>query len=185
MRNWIVNHFAENVVIMYDDDCKGFRSNVNCRAKTFNVLESRLVVENTAQCAIDAGARVFGWNQQWDPRKFKRNDPIKLTGWVGGVLGVIGKAVKWDELLKFKCDIDMCLQELMSTRFIYVDNRFSWEQGRDKNLGGNSIFRSPEKIEMEKRYLKEKWKDHIRFGQTQTQDKTTVAVQRTQSTHFK
>ena len=31
----------------------------------------------------------------------------------------------------------------------------------DKNLGGNSIFRSPERIVAEKRYLQKKWEAHI------------------------
>jgi hypothetical protein len=38
-----------------------------------------------------------------------RNDPFSVFNWVGGVVGVIGKEVRWDELLKFKCDIDCWL----------------------------------------------------------------------------
>ena len=38
----------------------------------------------------------------------------------------------------------------------------------DNNLGGNSLFRSAERIAAEKRYLKRKWKAHIRFESYQS-----------------
>jgi hypothetical protein len=39
----------------------------------------------------------------------QRNHPFSVVHWCGGVLGVVGKEVRWDELLRFKCDIDCCL----------------------------------------------------------------------------
>ena len=41
------------------------------------------------------------------------------------MVGVIGKEVRWDELLKFKCDID------------WHEKRFWSVEKHDKNLGGN------------------------------------------------
>ena len=63
---------------------------------------------------------------------------------------MVGKEVRWDELLKFKCDIDGCLGELLRNRILRHESRFSFLQGRDKNLGGNSRVRSPERIAAEK-----------------------------------
>lgn len=53
-------------------------------------------------------------------------------------------------------------------------------QGRDKNLGGNSLFRSPEKIEAEKRYLQSKWKGSITLEEYQSQDRVKMNVDRRQ-----
>jgi hypothetical protein len=53
-------------------------------------------------------------------------------------------------------------------------------QKRDKNLGGNSLFRSPERIAAEKRYLQKKWKAHITIGTYQSQDKVKMNVERRQ-----
>ena len=57
----------------------------------------------------------------------------------------------WDELLKCKCDIDATLEELMVNRLVSNEARFCFVQERDKNLGGNSIFRFAERIAAEKR----------------------------------
>ena len=73
------------------------------------------------------------------------------------------------------------LQELLDNRLVWNEARFCFVQERDKNLGGNSLFRSADRIAAEKRYLKRKWKAHIRFESYQSQDKTAMDVQRRQS----
>jgi hypothetical protein len=165
---------------MYDDDVTALRTLAGLRNRHLSPEEARAVVENTAYCAAGAGARLFGWNQRPDPRVLARNNPISVVHWVGGVVGVIGKEVRWDELLRFKCDIDCCLNELMNNRIIWHDSRFSFIQARDKNLGGNSLFRSPERIEAEKRYLQKKWRAHISIDTYQSQDRVRMHVERQQ-----
>ena len=122
------------------------------------------MLENSAWCARGAGARLIGWHQRCDPRLLQRNDPFGVNHWVGGAVGVVrdehGGVPKWDELLKCKCDIDATLQELMDNRLVWNEARFCFVQERDKNLGGNSLFRSGERIATEKRYFKRKWKAH-------------------------
>lgn len=180
VRNWIVQHFEEEVVVMYDDDVTGLRTLCALRNRLLKPDEVEAVVENTAYCAAGAGARLFGWNQRPDPRMLQRNDPFSVVHWAGGVVGVVGKEVRWDELLKFKCDIDCCLNELLNNRIIWHESRFSFIQARDKNLGGNSLFRSPERIEAEKRYLANKWKGNIAIDQYRSQDLVKIKVDRRQ-----
>lgn len=180
VRNWIVQRFSEDVIVMYDDDVTALKTLCGLRNRSLKPDEVEAVVENTAYCAAGAGARLFGWNQRPDPRMLQRNDPISVVHWVGGVLGVVGKEVRWDELLKFKCDIDCCLTELMNHRIIWHESRFCFIQARDKNLGGNSLFRSPERIEAEKRYLSGKWKGNITIDTYQSQDRVKIHVERRQ-----
>ena len=92
-----------------------------------------------------------------------------------------GGVPKWDELLKCKCDIDATLQELMDNRLVWNEARFCFVQERDKNLGGNSLFRSEERIATEKRYLKRKWKAHIRLETYKSQDRVAMDAPRRQS----
>ena len=103
----------------------------------------------------------------------------------GGAVGVVrdakGGVPKWDELLKCKCDIDATLQELLDNRLVWNEARFCFVQERDKNLGGNSLFRSEERIAAEKRYLKSKWKAHIRIETYKSQDRTAMDAPRRQS----
>jgi hypothetical protein len=180
VRNWIVRRFDEEAVVMYDDDVTACRALAGLTNRYISPEEVTAMVENTAYCCAGAGARLFGWNQRPDPRVIARNDPFSVFNWVGGVVGVVGKEVRWDELLKFKCDIDCCLTELMNNRIIWHEKRFCFVQKRDKNLGGNSLFRSPERIAAEKRYLQKKWKAHITIDTYQSQDKVKMNVERRQ-----
>lgn len=166
---------------MFDDDisvCSAFASVKKWR---LNPDEVAFMVENTAYCAKGAGAKIFGWNQRADPRVLNRCEPFGLTAWVGGAVGVIGKSVVWDKLLRFKCDIDACLSELLTSRIVWQEKRFCFEQQRDKNLGGNSLFRSPEAIEAEKRYLKGKWRGNIETVGLKTQERVKIRVVRRQA----
>ena len=88
---------------------------------------------------------------------------------------------KWDELLKCKCDIEASLRELPDNRLVWNEARFCFVQERDKNLGGNSLYRSEERIATEKRHLKRKWKSHIRLETYKSLDRTAMDVPRRQS----
>jgi hypothetical protein len=90
-----------------------------------------------------------------------------------------GGLPKWDEFLKCKCDIDATLQELMDNRLVWNEARFCFVQERDKNLGGNSLYRSEERIATEKRHLKRKWKSHIRMAHRHEADQGATADRRT------
>ena len=92
----------------------------------------------------------------------------------------MGKEVRWHELLRFKCDIDCRLGELLRNRIIGHESRFCFLQARDKNLGGNSRFRSPERIAAEKRYLQSKCQAHLRLDTYQSQDRAQAVVERRQ-----
>ena len=73
------------------------------------------------------------------------------------------------------------MQELLDNRLVWNDARFCFVQERDKNLGGNSLFRSEDRIAAEKRYLKKKWKSHIRIETYKSQDKVSMVAPRRQS----
>jgi hypothetical protein len=181
LRNWIIRRFAEDVVVMVDDDLSACMCMVALKVRKLSIPEIEAMIRNTAHCAYGAGARVFGWHQRSDPRLLQRNDPFGVNHWVGGAVGVIGKSPRWDELLKCKCDIDATLGELLENRLVWNEARFCFTQERDKNLGGNSLFRSAERIAAEKRYLKRKWKAHIRFETYKSQDRVAIDAPRRQS----
>jgi hypothetical protein len=181
VRNWILRHYTEHAIVMADDDIKGCVSLVALRRKRLLPEEIMAMLENTAYCAAGAGAGIFGWHQRADPRLLARNNPIAFTHWVGGVLGVVGREPRWDELLTCKCDIDACLREFLERRIVWQDSRFCFEQERDTNLGGNSLFRTEERIRAERRYLKSKWKGHIVFEEYKSQDRVSIRVDRKQA----
>jgi len=181
LRNWVLKRFSEDAVVMLDDDISACMCMVSLKVRRLSVAETEAMIRNTAHCAFGAGARLFGWHQRSDPRLLQRNDPFGVNHWVGGAVGVVGRGPRWDELLRCKCDIDATLTELMDNRLVWNEARFCFIQERDKNLGGNSIFRSAERIEAEKRYLARKWKAHIRFESYKSQDRVAMDAPRRQS----
>jgi hypothetical protein len=50
-----------------------------------------------------------------------------------------------------------------------------------QNLGGNSLFRTADRIATEKRHLKRKWKAHITFEDYKSQDRVSIHAPRRQS----
>lgn len=185
VRNWIVSRFEEDAVVMFDDDISACVCMVSLRCRKLSPEETLAMIANAAWCARGADARLFGWHQRSDPRLLQRNDPFGVNHWVGGAVGVVrdesGGVPKWDELLKCKCDIDATLQELLDHRLVWNEARFCFVQDRDKNLGGNSLFRSAERIATEKRHLKRKWKVHIRFEDYKSQERVAIHAPRRQS----
>lgn len=77
--------------------------------------------------------------------------------------------------------VDVAGTELMENRLVWNESRFCFAQERDNNLGGNSLLRSEERIAAEKRYLKSKWKAHMRFETYKSQDRVAIDVSRRQS----
>jgi len=185
LRNKLLTMFSEDAVVMLDDDISACVCMVSLRCRKLSPEETLAMIANTAFCARGAGARLFGWHQRSDPRLLQRNDPFGVNHWVGGAVGVVrdekGGVPKWDELLRCKCDIDASLQELLDNRLVWNEARFCFVQERDKNLGGNSLFRSAERIAAEKRHLKRKWKAHIRFENYKSQERVAIDAPRRQS----
>lgn len=180
VRNWVIQNFDEEVILMFDDDIIGIQCMAGPRSRKMdNETEVPIVIGNLIQCAIDAEVSLFGLSQNARADRYSRNEPIALNKWVGGVVGVIGKDVLWDERLTFKCDVDVTLSELMRSRIVYTECRFAPLQQRDTNIGGNSIHRTKDRIEKEKEYLGRKWGDFLSLtGQSVTQEKIAIKVKR-------
>ena len=181
-RNAVMRMFnkkEDDCVLMLDDDLLSIRTFMNVVFK-LNEAECNVLFENLQDCAENAGARLFGLNNRFDPRVVRRNAPFAVHQWLGNVIGVIGTEVKWDENLKFKCDCDCVLRELLHRRIIWQDARYSFECDRDKAYGGNSKWRSQGEIEKEKAYLKQKWGCWIEFGKYKSQEKVNLCVVRNQ-----
>jgi hypothetical protein len=181
LRQWILDHVEDETVFMVDDDVYAIYGLVGVRAKRFTQPdEAAQIVENTAACAKAAGARVFGFNQAWDVRKFLPLKPVSFTGWVGGAIGIIGRDLKFDTSLKLRTDIDVCLTSLLKHRIIYQELRFAFAHRRFAGTGGNAVSRSGAQHERELAYLQRKWGAHLHVRTTKTAVRLIVDVPRTQ-----
>ena len=177
VRNWVIKNYKEDV-IMLDDDITAF---YYIRDKAYRIKDKDVVdqiLNNVYVLAKDCGVRLFSINQTYDPKKYLPTSPFKLKGWVGSVVGIIGKDLLLDETNKVRVDVDYSLQSLMKDRMIFVDNRFAFYSKKNFNGGGNSINRSEENLINEKKYLKEKWGKYIHFGNGKQSDLVNIRVER-------
>jgi TET-Associated Glycosyltransferase len=169
LKQWILDHVPERTVVMIADDITRCWALVgfNKRALTDH-RQLRRILEVTAQCAEDAGAPVFGFNQAPDVRKVMPQQPFRFSAWVGGVVGVIGRDVAFDTGLKLRADIDFCLSALVSHRVIWQDLRFAFVHGCFTGKGGNAVNRSQARHEMELAYLQRKWGQYLHISRKKT-----------------
>jgi hypothetical protein len=168
---------------MVDDDVYACYALVSTyKRRITNPRDVRQVIETTALCARAAGARIFGFNQAWDVRKFLPQKPVSLTGWVGGAIGIVGRERLYDPQLLLRADIDACLTSLLRHRIIYQDLRFSFPHHRFAGTGGNAVCRSEAQHAREITYLQRKWGAHLHIRRTKTTVRLVVDVPRTQPT---
>lgn len=181
LRNHIIQRYEEDIVIMIDDDITHLSRIDGYTIK--KITDQETIKEhllNTAQCAKDLGTCVFGFGQTADVRKYNPTEPFSLSGWVGGVIGVIGKDHFFIDNM-FKVDIDFCLEAMLDKRVIWKDNRLVFVQVRDRNTGGNSAFRTVERVEAEKKKLRDKWGRYIKFSKSNYGEQCSVSVKRRES----
>jgi len=179
VRNWVLSHIKENTVVMIDDDIKYLYCLTGEKTKRVNDPDEVVqVVINTAVMANDLGVHCFGFAQT-DIRKYKPTEPFRLCGWVGCVIGVIGRKYDFRDD-KYKVDIDYCMKNLLVDRILWIDDRWLFSQERDNNVGGNSIFRTKEEYEKSTDSLCEKWKGFIKKRMHKNQIRLTTNVGRRQ-----
>lgn len=174
LRNWCLDAFSENIIIMVDDDITHVYSLTHKKAHNLNRTEVAEIMINAAIMAQDAGCHVFGFNQT-DIRKYNGCEPFKLCTWVGGVIGVIGREYRFKDD-KFKVDIDFCLQNLLHTRIVWCDNRYYFLQKRDNNLGGNSEFRTAEEFRKSVDSLRAKWGNSIKISDNKNSSQIEIRL---------
>lgn len=156
LRNWILDHFSEQTIIMLDDDIRCMYYLAEEKSK--RILDDEKVAQiliNTSVISRDMGVKVFGYSQT-DIRKFNGSEPFKLNTWVGTVIGVNGRKYRFRDD-KFKVDIDYTLQSLLVDRIIFQDMRYLFSTSRDNNRGGNATFRNMADYEKSLETLKKKW----------------------------
>jgi hypothetical protein len=179
LRQWVLDNVSDPCVVMVDDDVTHVYSQVGFHKRRIEDADTaRAIVERLAILALDAGARVFGFQQAARPLSYANFRPFSLNTWVGGLVGIIGRELRYDTALLLRADIDFCLQSLMRDRFVLVDGRYSFIHTRFAGSGGNAKQRSAERHAREIAYLKRKWGPYLEEVQAKGTTRLVVKVQR-------
>lgn len=183
VRNWCLDNFKEETLIMVDDDIDRCYCLTEKHARNISDKEELVqIIINTAIMAKEIGTHCFGFSQT-DIRKYKGYEPFTLNSWVGCVIGVIGRDYRFRND-KYKVDIDFCMQNLLIDRITFVDNRYYFIQNRDNNTGGNSIFRNQEEYNKSVESLKEKWGRFLKISKNKSQISIKLNVKRRQDIEY-
>jgi len=179
LRQWVLDHVEEPCVVMVDDDVTHVYSQVGFHKWRIEDADTaRAIVERLAILARDAGVRVFGFNQAARPLTYANFRPVSLDTWVGGLVGIIGRELRYDTSLLLRADIDFCLQSLLHDRIVLVDGRYSFIHTRFAGGGGNAANRSSERHMREIAYLRRKWGPYLAVVQAKGTTRLVVRVKR-------
>lgn len=183
VRQWCLDHFDEEFLVIVDDDTHSLYSLIGHRSRNVSTPEfARAVIEQTAICARDAGAPIWGYSQVGDDiRKVRPMKPFTTCSWAGSVIGFVGRQVSYDTNLRLRADIDLFLQALMEQRFVWIDNRFCFQHHRFDMQGGLAADRSQSRNDSEITYLKKKWGQYLKTREAKTTVLTKINVKRQQS----
>lgn len=179
LRNWVINNYPQETVIMVDDDISMvyyLGKELSERIEDPDKLVQILI--NTAIMAKDAGTNVFSFKQT-DIRKYKAHEPFSLNTWGGCVVGVIGKKLQFIDN-KLKVDVDFFLQNLLINRIVWINNRYYCDQAKDCNTGGNAAFRNEKTFQEEIERLKAKWGKYFCITYHDRNVRTNIRVARKQ-----
>jgi hypothetical protein len=185
LKHWIMANVDDETLVFVDDDVRYMKVVAGFITQSRVIRDPKAVAQvlaNAEHIAREIGAPVFGFDQTGgDVRKFRPQDPFGFSGWVGAVVGVIGRDVQYDTRLKIRADIDFCLSAQLHKRIIFIDRRFSFIHfQRFTHPGGNSHLRSSERSQADMDLLKQKWGKWVTFKEAKTTLRIVVNVKRRQ-----
>jgi hypothetical protein len=179
LRQWVLDHVDDRCVVMVDDDVTHCYSRVGFhKVRIEDAPTCQALIERLAILAQDAGVRVFGFCQGERSLAYSNHEPFSLNTWVGGIIGVIGRELRFDTSLLLRADIDFCLQSMLYDRIVLVDARYSFIHTRFGGGGGNAANRSSESHEKEIAYLLRKWSPYLEHVRAKGTTRLVVKVKR-------
>ncbi|HWP59508.1 MAG TPA: hypothetical protein VNL14_16570 [Candidatus Acidoferrales bacterium] len=182
LRQWILDHFNERVIVQCNDDVRSLYCVVGFRPRRIvdpHAIERILL--NSANICEELGISCFSFNPfQDDVRKFRPHKPFQLTRLEGALLGILDRKIRYDpEVTQFD-DVDLSLQALLKERIVWQDSRFAAEHNFITKAGGNTVSRSVENTQREFKHLKQKWGQYIGIGYQKRVVSLKVRVSRQQ-----
>lgn len=167
VRNWIIEHTEEPVLVQCDDDLVGVKVLTGSGRTLTNPEDIRDVIENSMVACADLGLTTFCFSRVANPIVLDPDlIPVRPIQPVFGLWGVMGAARRrrYDESLRSRADLDWTLRTLLEDRIVYADMRFYFDFGSSfTNPGGNSGLVTAEDFEAAALALKQRWGKHVTF----------------------
>lgn len=161
IRNFMMEHFEEPVLIFMDDDFQAIKilGGHGGWLKTWPDIQRML--ENGIEIAHDLGVGVYCWNTfPACSKDYQSSDPLSVTATPIGTFIVMGSARHrhFDPQAVGRADIDFGLQTLLHDRILLCDKRYYMFHGLKEHLpGGASGLINDAVREASTNYMRKKW----------------------------
>jgi glycosyltransferase involved in cell wall biosynthesis len=165
-RNWILDQYAEQNVLLIDDDIAkiGLWESVGarCKSKALEIDEIEEFIELGFLMCAEFGARMWGINAVSDKGAYKEYIPFACKSYISGSLsGFIKPELRYDESMPLKEDYDMTIQQCNRYRKVLRFNMVHMIKNDHGNLGGCAKYRTMQREKEQFALLQKKWGANI------------------------
>jgi len=160
IRQWILDNFKEETIVMCDDDLKTVTCLVGERHRNYSDWTNiKTIIENQIHISRAFGIKLFYFNRNPRPLFFRPYDCIAFSGgFAAGIFGINGRELEFDSQLTTREDVDITLESLMKHRAILCDMRYYFIfEGTWSKKGGNQGIRTSENETLDKNHIYNKW----------------------------
>lgn len=165
-RNWILNNFSGNVIIV-DDDYKYFGMNEGLKKLKITADEVDMLIHNGCMCCREIGTVMWGVNMSDDPMWYREYSPFSTQCCVLGPFQAfcdLPRDIRYDERLYLKEDYDMSLQVLQRYHKVFRFIKYHYVVNHLDLEGGVVSYRTLEKEKEHNLRLQKKWgKETVKF----------------------
>lgn len=144
-RNYILDHYKGNILIV-DDDYDHIGRVTNRKNEKLNVDRVDALLRNGFQMCRDLGTVMWGINVQTDPKFYRETGPFStLSPVLGPFQAFCDCPLRYDESVYLKEDYDMSLQVLQKYHKILRFNMYYYLVNHFNKPGGVVSYRTKQK----------------------------------------
>ena len=168
IRNFALDSSDAECVVMADDDLTCVRGLMGSRQR--KIVEPEAIARilwNAYQTTSDLNLSLFGFARdvRWAIMAALPHNPYSFVAPAAGCFGIVGKELRFDDMLVTREDVDVTLQALLKQRILLHDRRFYFDFGRTwKGAGGNQGRRTAEVERIDNERIASKWGSYISFS---------------------
>lgn len=158
VRNYILDNYNDNPLVMMDDDTMSI--GIYDEGKRIKLNEQDLFdkITNHIQLMKDLGAYLGGVNLILEPRAYRINCPYSFFTPILGPFNIhIKSAVRYSEELNLKADYDYFLEQIKTNKLTLRDNRMNYDHKKLTYKGGCAMLRNEAEERKQFDLFQKKW----------------------------
>ena len=146
-RNWILDQYRDEDVLLIDDDiehiARWVKDEDDYRPKRLNPEEIDDLINEGFHLCKEFGARLWGIQMLTDRFSYSEAIPFGLKSFISGAFsGFIKPELRYDESIPLKEDYDMQIQQCNKYRKLLRLNMFNMKKNDHLNKGGCAVYRT-------------------------------------------